>query len=196
VSEARLYLDTPLAELLDMVAAKTAAPGGGSAAALGVAMGAGLVAMAARFSVDWDGAGGALAQAEALRARVAPLAQADAEAYAEALEVLRRPGDGDADERDRRIGDALSRAAEVPLQIAAVAADVAELAADVVELGNPNLRGDAAAAAILAEAGARIAANLVTINLTMHEEDERVARALALADAATRAAKRAVAATA
>jgi formiminotetrahydrofolate cyclodeaminase len=77
-----------------------------------------------------------------------------------------------------------------------VAADIAALAADVVERGNPNLRGDAAAGAVLAEAAARISANLVAINLTMQEEDERVARALALADNATRSAKRAVRATA
>ena len=49
--------------------------------------------------------------------------------------------------------------------------------------------------AVLAEAGARVAANLVVINLTMREEDERVHRALWLADAASRAAHRAVAAT-
>ena len=40
-----------------------------------------------------------------------------------------------------------------------------------------------------------MAANLVVINLTMREEDARVQRALWLADAATRAAHRAVAAT-
>jgi formiminotetrahydrofolate cyclodeaminase len=196
ISETRAYLETPLGELLDQVAAKTSAPGGGSAAAIGLALGAGLVAMAARFSTDWHGSGGATAQAEALRSRAAPLAEADAEAYAQALEVLRNPGAGDPEERDQRIGDALAAAADVPLEIAEVAADVAELAAEVVEHGNPNLRGDAAAAAVLAESAARIAANLVTINLTMREEDERVARALALADAAARSAKRAVAATA
>ena len=83
-----------------------------------------------------------------------------------------------------------------PVGVAEVAADVAALAAEVAERGNPNLRGDAAAAAVLAEAAARIGANLVTINLTMREEDERVARVLSLADNAARSAKRAVAATA
>jgi formiminotetrahydrofolate cyclodeaminase len=196
VSEERPYLETPLGELLDLVAARSAAPGGGSAAAVAAALGAGLVAMAARFSEDWPEASGASAQAEALRRRAGPLAQSDANAYAQALAVLREPGGGDPETRDARIGDALAEAAEVPLQIAEVAADVAALAADVAERGNPNLRGDAAAAAVLAEAAARISANLVTINLTMREEDERVARALTLADNAARSAKRAVAATA
>jgi len=196
VTEERPYLETPLHELLDRVAEKTPAPGGGSAAGIVTAMAAGLVTMAARFSADWAEAPGAAAQAETLRARAAPLAQADADAYSDALAVLREPGGGDPEERDARIGDALSHAAEIPLQIAEVAADIAALAADVVERGNPNLRGDAAAGAVLAEAAARISANLVAINLTMQEEDERVARALALADNATRSAKRAVRATA
>ena len=152
--------------------------------------------MAARFSVEhWDGAAGAVAQGEALRKRAAPLADEDAVAYEQALDALRAPRSGDPETRDREIGDALARAADVPLRIAEVATDVAELAAEVAERGNENLRGDAAAAAVLAEAGARMAANLVVINLTMREEDERVQRALWLADAAARAAHRAVAAT-
>ena len=190
------YLDNTVAELLERVSARTPAPGGGSVAAIAVTLAAGLATMAARFSVEhWDGAAGAVAQGEALRKRAAPLADEDAVAYEQALEALRAPRSGDPETRDREIGDALARAADVPLRIAEVATDVAELAAEVAERGNENLRGDAAAAAVLAEAGARMAANLVVINLTMREEDERVQRALWLADAAARAAHRAVAAT-
>jgi methenyltetrahydrofolate cyclohydrolase len=190
------YLNNTLAELLERVSARTPAPGGGSVAAIAVALAAGLATMAARFSVEhWDGAAGAVAQGEALRKRAAPLADEDAEAYETALDALRVPRGGDPEARDREIGDALAQAADVPLRIAEVATDVAELAAEVAERGNENLRGDAAAAAVLAEAGARVAANLVVINLTMREEDERVQRALWLADATARAAHRAVAAT-
>ena len=196
VAGAASYLETTLAELLEQISARTPAPGGGSVAAVVVSMAAGLATMAARFSIDhWEGAAGAAAQGEALRRRAVPLAQEDAEAYEQALEALRTPKGSDPDARDRQIGDALAHAADVPLRIAEVATDVAELAAEVAERGNENLRGDAAAAAVLAEAGARVAANLVVINLTMREEDERVHRALWLADAAARAAHRAVAAT-
>jgi formiminotetrahydrofolate cyclodeaminase len=196
VADGSSYLESTLAELLEQISARTPAPGGGSVAAITVSMAAGLATMAARFSVDhWDGAAGASAQGEALRRRALPLAEEDAEAYERALEVLRTPKGGDPDARDREIGDALAQAADVPLRIAEVATDVAELAAEVAERGNENLRGDAAAAAVLAEAGARVAANLVVINLTMREEDERVHRALWLADAAARAAHRAVSAT-
>jgi formiminotetrahydrofolate cyclodeaminase len=189
------YLNRNLEQLLGDIAARTPEPGGGSVAAIATAMAAGLAAMSARFSTDdWDEARGAIAQAESLRERSLPLAQADAEAYAEAIALLRRPKGDDPEERDRALGEALSRAAAVPLEIAGAAADVALLSAEIAERGNPNLRGDAAAAAILAEAAARMAANLVVINLSMTEEDERVARALSLADAAAKASRRAVAA--
>ena len=73
------------------------------------------------------------------------------------------------------------------------AAEVAELAADLAARGNPTLRGDAATAALLAEAAARAAANLVAINLAEGMEDERLDRAHGLALAAGAAAKRALA---
>jgi methenyltetrahydrofolate cyclohydrolase len=187
------FLDRRVRDLLEDIAAQTPTPGGGSVAAIAVAMAAGLVSMAARFSREhWEDAPGAAAQAEALRARVAPLARADAIAYEKALEALRLPKDGHSEARDQALGEALERAASVPLEIAAVGADVAMLAADVAEAGNPNLCGDAAAGAALAEAGTRAAAKLVAVNLGTMREDERVVAAKAFVEAARRAAKRAL----
>jgi formiminotetrahydrofolate cyclodeaminase len=186
--------DESVEDFLDSIAAETPAPGGGSVAAVVVEMAASLAAMAARFARQhWDGAGGALAQAEALRARAAPLAQEDAEAYEAVLTAMRMPRDLEAEVRNTLIGDTLSRAADAPLRIAETAADVAELGATLAEEGNPNLRGDAAAAAILSEAAARAAANLVEINLATTETDERIGRARELAHAARVAAERALA---
>lgn len=188
-------LDTRLGDLLDELASEAPTPGGGSAAAIAVAMAAGLVAMAARLSrAEWPEAGGAIAQAEALRVRVAPLAQRDAEAYEQALAALRPPKELEPEARDAVIGEALSRAAEVPLAIAEAAADVAELAAVVAEKGNPAVRPDAAAAALFAEAGARTAANLVAVNLATTEDDPRARRAREAAAAASAAAGAALAA--
>jgi methenyltetrahydrofolate cyclohydrolase len=185
----------PLQEFLDAIAAETPAPGGGSVAAVVTEMSAALAAMVARFSrAHWDGASGAVAQAEALRTRAAPLAQEDADAYEAVLAALRMPKDLEPEVRNALIGETLSRAADVPLRIAETAADVAELGATIAEQGNPNLRGDAAAAALLCEAAARVAANLVEINLATTVEDERIGRARELSAAAARAAKRATAA--
>ena len=78
-------LDVPVRELLARVTSDTPTPGGGSIAALVTALAAGLVEAVARDSAGWSDGRGVAAQAHALRERVAPLAQRDAEAYEEAL---------------------------------------------------------------------------------------------------------------
>jgi formiminotetrahydrofolate cyclodeaminase len=76
--------------------------------------------------------------------------------------------------------------------IAEAGADAASLAAIAAERGTLDRRGDAVAAAILADAGARAAAHLVTVNLIVTPDDERVQRARALAEVASAAARSAV----
>jgi methenyltetrahydrofolate cyclohydrolase len=181
------FSDHSLGELCDTVAAETSAPGGGSVAAIAGALAASLVAMAARFSTDeWQDAAGAVAQAEALRARLLPLADEDANAYENFLLARRMSREVEPELRDAAIGDALSRAADVPLAIAEAAHDVATLAAEAADRGNPNLRGDAATAALLAEAAVRASANLVEINLATREGDERIERARELVETTRR----------
>jgi formiminotetrahydrofolate cyclodeaminase len=178
-------------DLCDTVAAETSAPGGGSVAAVVTAFAASLAAMAARFSTEqWEDAAGAVAQAEALLKRVLPLADKDAEAYENYLLARRMSEEMEPEVRDAAIGDALSRAADVPLAIAEAALDVASLAAELAERGNPNLRGDAATAALLAEAAVRATANLVEINLATREGDERIERARELVELARRISRR------
>jgi len=186
-------LDLSIREFAEQLANGRTAAGGGSAAAVVLAISAGLAGMAARASRDaWEGAPGAMAQADALRARVLPLVEADAEVYAEALETLRTRDELEPGERDEAICQALSRAAEVPLAIAEAGYDVAELATAIAELGGEEVRGDAAVAAVLAAAGARAAANLVEINLAAARDDERVARARLLVERSGACAMRAL----
>ncbi|MBA2297285.1 MAG: cyclodeaminase/cyclohydrolase family protein, partial [Actinobacteria bacterium] len=68
---------------LEALAAPEPVPSAGGAAAVCAAMAGSLVAMAARVSPAWEDGAGVAAQAQALRARVTPLALADSEAYAE-----------------------------------------------------------------------------------------------------------------
>jgi formiminotetrahydrofolate cyclodeaminase len=183
-------LEQTVAGLLEEVAAETPAPAGGAAAAISVALGAALVEMVAGFSRSWDGAEAALAMAHGSRARVAALAQADADAYADFLTAHRRPADDSG--RTSAIDAALSRVVDIPLEVIAIASEVATLAAALVEHGNPNLRGDAVAGALTAGAGARAAAELVEINLE-GRADARLARTRELASSAAEAAERALA---
>jgi formiminotetrahydrofolate cyclodeaminase len=191
------FTDMPFEELLDTIAAETPAPGGGSVAAFVTEMAASLAAMAARFAQGhWEGWAGALAQAEALRHRAAPLAVEDAVAYENVLTAMRMPRELEPEVRNTLIGETLSRAADVPLEITECAADVAALAAEIAISGNPNLRGDAAAASALAAAAAQVAANLVEINLGTTEADERIESVRNLVRSADAAAGRARAAAA
>jgi formiminotetrahydrofolate cyclodeaminase len=172
-----------LVGFLDEVGAKTSAPGGGAVAAVTVSLAAALTEMAAQFSgKQWNRADEAVTRARELRVRATPLAAADAEAYEAVIAARGKAG----------YDEALSLAADVPLAIAQAAADVGELAAELASHGNPNLRGDAATAALLAEAAARAAANLVEINLAEKTGDERIARVRELASGAAAAAKHAL----
>jgi methenyltetrahydrofolate cyclohydrolase len=167
-------------ELLDAFGAGQPDPGSGSAAALVVAMAASLIAKAARRSGDeWTEAGGAVAQAEALRIRATPLANADAAVYREAHGRLAR-----SEGADHTLARSLDSAAEIPLQIARAGADVAALGREVSERCDEALKPDVLGAILLAAAAAQAAARLVEANLTVADDDPRAREATAYADAA------------
>ncbi|MGI9005864.1 MAG: cyclodeaminase/cyclohydrolase family protein [Streptosporangiaceae bacterium] len=170
------YAGLPVGEFLDALAAGAPAPAAGSAAAVVLALAAALCAKSARLSARQLGAGKAAeltAAAERVRAAATALIDADAWAYQAVIAAGRAGPGGEADNR----AAALSRAADVPMQIAALAADLAGTAARLATAGNPNLRGDAHTAALLAQAAARSAARLVAINLADAPGDPRPARA-------------------
>jgi methenyltetrahydrofolate cyclohydrolase len=167
-------------DFLDRLASRTATPGGGGAAAVTAALAAGLVAMAARFSVTQLPESGDLAvRADELRRRAAELADIDARAYQAVLDARRQPPDGG--QRRQRIREALIGAAAVPLEIAEIGAQVAEMARLVAEAGHPNLRGDALTGALLAAASARSAACLVDINVDLGGLEPELSRRAAQA---------------
>jgi len=184
------YLDLPLGEFLDRVASDSPAPGGGSVAAVAVALAAGLAGMAARLSsAQLADAPELIGRADAARLRVAPLARADAESYGRVLEAYREP---DPEARTARVRDALSRAADVPLAVAEAGNEVVGIASRLAEEGNPNLEGDALASVLLAGAGVRAAAKLVQINLsTANVDDDRPKRANGLVDTSSATVRRA-----
>jgi formiminotetrahydrofolate cyclodeaminase len=183
------YLELPLGEFLDRVASDSPAPGGGSVAAVAVALAAGLAGMAARLSPERLADAPELAgRADAARMKVAPLARADAESYGRVLEAYREP---DPEARSARAGDALSAAADVPLAVAEAGDEVVGIASRLAQEGNPNLEGDALAAVLLAGAGVRAAARLVEINLSAAGvEDGRLRRANDLVDTTAAAVRR------
>ena len=162
-----------------MDAERVAAEGAGVAAARVVETAATLVAMAAGVSSEWPEAGAVAGQARALQRRATRLAAENAAGYADVLRALEQGGD--------RLGEALTQAAEVPLQVAEAANDVSLLAAYTADRCDPRVRADVVAAGALAAGAAAAAAELVAINLTATEGDERVQRARDLAASAATA---------
>jgi methenyltetrahydrofolate cyclohydrolase len=171
--------------------------GAGAAAASVVGLSASVIAAVARSSGDcWDDAGGAIAQAAALGRRAARLAAENAEAHGSAVAALaarssQRAGT-EQEIADIRLGDALDRAADLPLRIADAAADAAALATLAAERGDGAVRPDAVGASLLASAAADAAGHLVGVNLAMRPGDERIARAAELVALARDASERAL----
>jgi methenyltetrahydrofolate cyclohydrolase len=174
----------PVQGLLDELASASPAPAAGSAAAVVVAMAAALVEMGARRSTGWEDATGVAAQARAIRRRIVPLVQDDSDAYAASLAALASIEDAPGSGRDEAIASALTGAADVALSIARAGTDTAFLAELVADRGEPSGRDDAQAAAVLAEAGTRVAAALVAANLVTAEGDDREIAAASFARSA------------
>ena len=175
------FADQSLHDLLDAVAAQRPAPGGGCSAAWAGAFGAALVEMAASFTLarpKYAGVHHRMAdvrrEAKTLRRRLLELAESDADVYEPVIAALRLPERHPL--RERKLDDARSHAAEVPLESAEAAAEVAVLAAECARVGNEHLTGDAVTGALLAEGACRAAAQLVEINL-VGRVDPRLARA-------------------
>ena len=158
----------PIGELLDELGSASPAPGGGSAAALACALGAGLVEMAARIELRRaTGAGDQdedlIDRVAGLRVRALALAEGELSGYAPVLDARRLPADDPG--RATRMGHALEEASGGPLEISESAAEVAELGERVARGADPAVRGDAVTGVLLAEAAAAAAAALVGVNL-------------------------------
>lgn len=185
------FLNLRIGRFLDDLESEEPLPAAGATVAFAAASAASVVVMAARTAGTWDGAAGAAAQAQALRARLVELAIANTQAYAEALAAMRLPPELASVQRDAVLGRALARAAELPLRITESATDVAELAAVVAGHSSKGTQLDAISAAALAEGAARAAALLVERNLATVDGDDRSTRARLAVDAAADARARA-----
>jgi formiminotetrahydrofolate cyclodeaminase len=178
------YQALPLGTFLDAVAATDPAAGAGVVSAVTAGLAAGLVAMAAGFSTaQLEDADSVRAQAEELRARLAPLPQRDVAAYSEVLRAYALPKAQQ--DRRERVQRALSAASEVPTEIARLGAEVTRLAAQLAEHGNPRLVGEAVTARLLAAAAVAAAAGLVEENLS-DKSDPRIAEVRTLVAEAER----------
>ena len=165
---------------IEQLAAPTATPGGGSAAAASGAMAAGLAGMVASMSrgkkayLQYESQlSEAIARLSQLREELKSAIDADAESYnvvMKAYKSTKEPA-GNANDRGVAIASALKQATSVPLGVAANVVEVAEIAAKLRPITNPNMKSDLATAIALAKAALEGALANVEINLDSLKND-------------------------
>lgn len=170
-------------EFSAQLASSQPTPGGGSAAALGGALGAGLVSMVCNFTVGREKYAdveeemqGVLRRAEELRGELEQAVEDDVAAYGGygAASKLPRETDEEKRARDAALDAALRDSTLVPLGVAERCAELLELALRAAELGNRFLISDAAVGAELAAAAKASAELNVRLNLGgIDDEDFR-----------------------
>jgi glutamate formiminotransferase / formiminotetrahydrofolate cyclodeaminase len=174
---------------IEQLAAPTATPGGGSAAAASGAMAAGLAGMVASLSrgkkayLQYETQlSEAIARLSQLREELKSAIDADAESYnvvMKAYRAAKESSDGAA-----AISDALKQATSVPLAVAEKVVEVAKLATKLKPITSPNMKSDLTTAIALAKAALEGALANVEVNLDSLKDEGFVAetrkRALAL----------------
>ena len=155
---------------VEQLAASTATPGGGSAAAASGAMAAGLATMVASMSrgkkayVQYEPElSDAIARLSQLREELKTAIDADANSYNAVMNAYKAAKSSA--EGDGLIDAALKQATSVPLSVAERAKEVAEIADKLKPITNPNMKSDLTTASALARAAIEGALANVEINL-------------------------------
>jgi formiminotetrahydrofolate cyclodeaminase len=168
---------------LDDLAASSPTPGGGSAAALAGAVGAGLVAMVCGLTVGKkkyadveEEMKRTIPQVEALRAQFTELIDRDAFAFDKVMEAYGLPKETEPQKalRAAAIREATKEATLVPLEVMKHCIDALALAQNVAARGNANSLSDAGVAALMLHASCEGAALNVRVNLASLDDDEFV----------------------
>ena len=163
-----------LEQFLDALASNAPTPGGGTAAAVGGAMGASLAEMVAaltlskeKYAASHDALRPIAEAARLARREFVSLAREDSEAYESVVAARRLPKETEEQKADRaqKIAVANKLAAEVPMRTARAAVRLLAALPDLAAKGNPNAISDAGAAALLLDACVEAALLNVGINL-------------------------------
>jgi len=164
-------------ELLEEIASKSPAPGGGSVGALSGALGASLVSMVCNLTIGKkkfrdveDDFKKVLEEAVALKNELLFLSKEDVKAFNDVMAVFKMEGE----EKEKMLQDAYQGAANVPLLTARKCLRVMELSDFATEKGNPNTITDAGVSALMAQAGFRGAVFNVRVNLKYIEDENFV----------------------
>ncbi|MGC9554546.1 MAG: cyclodeaminase/cyclohydrolase family protein [Thermoplasmatota archaeon] len=159
-----------LTEFMDTLASGAPTPGGGSAAALGGAMGAALAEMVCNLTLGKDAYADVQEEVSRVQAacrehrrRLISLVDEDASAFDQVMVAFKMPK---GEERSSAIQVGYRKAASVPLETARHCLGVLEQAATIARIGNRNSITDAGVSALMAHAALHAALLNVKINLS------------------------------
>jgi len=178
-----MFTDMSVNQFLDALASKAPVPGGGSGAALGGALAAGLLSMVCNLTIGKksysdveDEMKDILARSEELRKRLPDLLEEDTRVYSQVMDTYRMPKETEDEKASRTeaMQSALKNAAQVPMRIAECCARIIELCLPAAHKGNKWAVSDAGVAALMGEAALRSAALNVWINLGAITDEEFV----------------------
>ena len=162
-----MYNEKALCDYLNDLAARRPAPGGGSAAALSAAIGAGLMSMVANYTAgnpkykeNEEKIAEILKKSEKYRFQLQALVDKDVEAYNNLSAGMKKIGK-DSPEMDKLYKEAM----KPPFEICKIAAEALKSCERLAKYGNKNLITDTAIAAILLEGAFFSAKFNVYINL-------------------------------
>jgi len=176
----------------DETSRDSAAPGGGSVAALAGSLAAALAAMVATLPFPKKAFAASRPQLEEVAVRAQELKQKLLDAIDEdtwAFQTLMEAGKGAEETREAELREATLQAARVPLSVLEACPEVVDLCARAAELGMSASASDAGVGAAMARAGAIGAAMNVQINLREMTSDPEAAALLERAQKALAAAR-------
>jgi glutamate formiminotransferase len=166
---------------IEQLAAPTATPGGGSAAAASGAMAAGLAVMVASMSRGKKAyaqherqLSEAIMRLSQLREELKAAIDADAESYQSVMGAYKKAKESAAE--DGIVEAALKQATSVPLSVAERAREVLQIAESLRPITNPNMKSDLVTAAVLAGAAVEGALANVEINMESLKDEGFVAQ--------------------
>jgi len=173
-----MYIDRPLKDYFEDLAARTPAPGGGSAAALAAATGVSLMSMVANYTIGnpkykefEERIANISLKAEQARSALLGLIDEDVLAYSRLSKAMKDKPKG-SPELEEAFKDALTP----PFEICKIASDCLRHCALLADLGNKNLITDTAIAAIMLEGAFFSAKFNVYINLKYIKDIDYVGR--------------------
>ena len=176
-----LFVDKSCREFMGLLSSKQAVPGGGSAAALGGALAAGLTNMVLSLTVGKpkyveyeEELQAMLAEGMELQNELLALADADAEVFEPLSKAYSLPSDTNKEKslKERCLSKASVKATKIPLAVAEKVVQAARICCRTAEIGTKMAISDIGCSAVFLQAAFEAARYNIAVNLPMIRDED------------------------